>query len=321
MKRFFLLPILILASHLCIARVALAGPISPARGIVIVPQWRASRSDTAEMLGAMSGWGSVYHGFNSTDDAFGWCVDFGVIFEIARWSESASLLVISDMEFTAKTNNNVGINPSGAIWEEGMLFDKRCTGFDWQFGYLNHCRHDIDNGVFGQYSVAPLRRTLIYGSFIGRVMSQPFQMFRSSDSLVSRTRAWLTLDLTPFRSDYRQPYEATGVFPDFRDLLFTLGGNVSVTLCRVGPGVAYFRGGANLTGYGSPGSYFHSISQIDKATLDWRTEIGYQTEGKAGCFQIYAGAERYQDDESNPFPENSQFAVLGIRLSGISLTE
>jgi hypothetical protein len=312
---------IILVISLLAVHSATAGPVFPTRGILIHPRWGNSKADTTEFLGAMGGWGSVYHGFNSTGDEFGWSIDLGALFEIARWGEHGSLLALTDMELDARTNNDIYFNPRTGFWEEGLFFASRVENFDWQFGYLHRCRHDIDNGDTNEYQTRPPQRTLIYGSLSTKVIFKPFQLFHSNDTTNFKTLAWLTGDLYVFKEDYRQPSSANGLQPNYHNILFSLGVNAAIGLFAIGPGQAYLRGGANVSAFGSDGSYFHSFANIQKWTVDGRAELGYQAEGRAARFQLFAGWESFQDDGMNAVPQNSHFTLLGIRLSDTKLMQ
>jgi hypothetical protein len=300
--------------------ICVAGPISPSRGILIRPNWETGTSDTTETLGEIGTWGSVYHGFKSANDEFGWSIDIGALIEFARWGESSSLIAVTDMELSAKTNNDIYFSPRGGFWEEGILYNWRAENLDWQFGYLHRCRHDLDNGDSIARSGAPLERTLIYGSFTGKAISKPFNLFHATDPKEWKTIVWLTGDLYVFREDYRQTSGPTSLQPNFHDILFSIGANAAINLFRIGPGVAYIRGGANFSAFGIDGSLPHSFTHIESTTLDGRIEIGYQSEGRAARLQLFTGWENFNDDGSTPIPENSHFTLLGVRLSGTALT-
>jgi hypothetical protein len=324
----------IFALFLIPASVSIAQPVSPSRGLMIRPIWNgaASENGLSPALGEFGGWGSAFHGFNSAKDAYGWSIDIGVAIELKRWNEKSSLMAISDMELTAKTNNNIYFNPKGGIWEEGLLYTHRAEHYDWQFGYLHRCRHEIDNGDALEFTGTPPERTLIYSSLTSRFYFDPIYFepteYRDIGSGPSNAewdyshrqlKPWVAGDLYVFRADYRQPDSAFGFPPDYKNILFTLSAGLKWTITQFGPGVIYARGGIGLTAFGTDGSYFKSFSKITSSGIDGNLEIGATSEGRAAVFDVFVGYQGMGDDTEHPIPQSSHFFLLGIRLRGSSL--
>lgn len=302
-----------------------AQPVSPSRGLMIRPTWKPLQSgDSSSGLGEFGGWGSVFHGFNSASDAFGWGIDIGVAIELYRWSQVSSLTGISDMELTANTKNDIHFHPRGGIWEEGLLYTHRAESYDWQIGYLHRCRHDVDNGENGEYTQSPLERLLIYGSLISRFYFDPIYLgphlgVDPQQPKEAQIKPWIAGDLYVIREDYRQPGIDTGFGANYKNILFTLSAGANVTLARLGSGVVYSHGGIGVTAFGTGGSFFKKFSTIKSVSLDGNVELGLTVEGNAAIFDIYLGYQGMSDDGTNPLPQSSKFFLLGIRLRAPSL--
>jgi hypothetical protein len=315
-----------------LARDAHAGPISPSRGLIIRPRWldaTAENEDSILTLQQFGGWGGVFHGFNSVKDDFGWGIDLGVGFEIARLFNEISLIGFSDMELTAKTDNDIYFNPKGAFWEEGILFTRK--GYrepDFQWGYIHRCRHDVDNGDTTEFVRIPSERTLIYGSLTFRALFEEISLNHNPCDFppcpkfnLESISPWLAADLYVFREDYRQPGSDYGIIPNFSNILFTISGGAYGDLMTLGPGYLYSRASVGMTAFGSSGSYFHSYSKFSKVTLDGDAEVGYAHSGAAAKVEFYLGWQGMNDDASSPLPVASHFLTLGFRLAGSDLVE
>jgi hypothetical protein len=298
---------------------------------MIRPTWESLQSgDSSSGLNEFGGWGSVFHGFNSASDAFGWGIDIGVAIELYRWSERASLTGISDMELTANTKNDIHFHPRGGIWEEGLLYTHRSEGYDWQIGYLHRCRHEVDNGENGEYTQSPLERLLIYGSLISRFYFDPIYLdahtsldplHPEQDHLLPQLKPWIAGDLYVIREDYRQPGNYSAFGSNYKNILFTLSAGANVTIARLGSGVIYSHGGIGVTAFGTDGSFFKKFSTLKSVSLDGNIELGLTLEGRAAIFDIYIGYQGMSDDGTNPLPQSSKFLLLGIRLRAPSLVQ
>jgi hypothetical protein len=298
---------------------------------LIKPQWYDPSGHLRDSISALEdfgAWGGVFHGFNSTNDAFGWGIDLGAAFELVRWYNQGSLLVVSDMELTAKTNNDIYFNPKGGFWEEGILFTNK-TGdgsSDIQYGYLHRCRHDVGNGDTTQFTGIPNERTLIYGSltfrdFFGNIALGESKPEPSPTLNCTQISPWLSGDLYVFREDYRQPASTYAVVPDFSNILFTISGGAYGDLANIGSGYLYSRASAGVTAFGTSGSFFRKFSKISKVTLDGDVEVGYAHNGAAAKVEFYLGWQGFNDDASNPLPVGSHFLTLGFRFTGSDLVQ
>ncbi len=309
-----------------------AQPVSPSRGLMIRPIWK-SEQDTpigSPALGEFGGWGSVFHGFNSANDAYGWAIDIGLAIELKRWSEKSSLMILSSMELSANTHNSIYFHPKGGIWEEGLLFTHQTDNYDWQLGYLHRCRHDIDNGELTDFTGIPPERTLIYSSFVSRFYFNPIYLedyvsmhgpSNEEREHLQQIKPWVAADLYAFREDYRQPDSAIGVPPNYKNILFTISTGAKWTIAKFGPGIIYARGGIGLTAFGTDGTYFKTFSKITSTSIDGNLEFGATSEGKAAVFDIFVGYQGMDDDTERQVPQSSHFFLVGIRLRGSSLVE
>jgi hypothetical protein len=294
-----------------------AGPIFPSRGVVPRPLWmpRDSSRGGAISLDRAGFFGGVTRGFGSTGERFAWQIDISALAELWRWGEDASLMAIASQELQSDIYNDIAFNPRGIFWEEGLLFTKRATGFDWQTGFLYRCRHDVDNADPLLRSGYSEQRTLIY-------MSLPFRVMFDPMDIVGRNNfePWVKADIYLIRQDYRIPKRFDGIGNDFRNLAFGVSTGGNIELARFDKSNFYTRGEASLSLYGANDGFMSRFSTLRSSTLDGRIELGYRSFGRAAAVQYFVSYESLEDDASVPTPANSKFFSVGFRLSGVELS-
>lgn len=293
---------------------AAAGPIFLTRGVLQHPLYSRSPTDTGSFLPHVGMWGGVMRGIGSEEDRFGWLLQIGAIIEIARWGEGNSLLAISGMELHADTRNEISFNPSGIIWEEYLLYVKRAKLLDWQLGFVQRCRHDIDNLDIKEGSGTAEQRTLIYSSLHGKAISPKMKVQPVED-----IRTWLRGDVYLITQDYRLPESNEAIKPSFEDLAFSLGWSLYSTVASWHASDLYFRGDITMSSYSSKDGYFTRLLSPEYTSFDTRIELGLSLKGQAGSMQIFGGFESLQDDASRSRPRSNEFGFIGFKFTGADL--
>jgi hypothetical protein len=324
MKRF-IVPVISILSLGILFNIssAVAGPIFPTRGFLIDPKWDTTAADrimgdTTSVFDHSGYWAQVQRGIGSDSDRWGWSVSMGAIFEIARWNGNKSLFGFTGMELIANTHNDISFKPRGAMWEEGLMYAvHENSAFDWQIGSIYRCRHDIDNIDPAGYSDIDQQRTLIYCSLSGKAIWTSNQLF----GMNIPTTAWLHGDAYIVREDYRIPDSDDGFGTNFKNIAWSLGPAFQSKFAEWGRNAIYCMVFTDFTAFGRDTGFTNRFASIAKMTFDDHLELGYEFQGRAGRIQLYAGMEKWEDDGQTPIPSNSQYAILGIRVTGVDMVK
>ncbi len=315
MKLIIALGLVLASSAMLLTVPAFAGPIFPTRGFLLNPKWYA-KTDTTSVFDHAGYWAQVQRGFGSDSDRWGWSVSMGAIWEFARWDGDKSLLGYTGMELLANTHNDIDFKPRGAMWEEGLVYAvHESSKFDWQIGTIYRCRHDLDNIDPNGYSDINQQRTLIYCSLSGKAIWTSDDLF----GLPMPTTAWLHGDAYLVREDYRIPTSDNGIGPNFQNLAWSFGEAFQSKLVQWQASSLYFMLNTDFTAFGRDSGFISRFGSISKFTFDGHAELGYEFHGRQGRIQFYAGWEHWEDDGQTPIPSNTQYALLGIRVTGADL--
>ena len=310
MKKFLFVLALLLPSLS-----VLAGPIFPTRGFLLQPKW-FGKSDTTSIFDHDGYWAQIQRGFGSDSDRWGWSIMMGAAFEFARYGGNKSLFGFTGMELIADTHNDITFNPHGAMWEEGLVYAvHESDRFDWQLGAIYRCRHDIDNGDPNQYSDVFGGRTLIYCSLSGKAIW-------NSETLLGLhipTRAWLHADAYMIREDYRIPNSDSDSGTQFNHLAWSFGESFISKFAAWDRSAIYFMLNTDFSAFSPNTGFLNRFGAISTMTFDHHTELGYSYQGRASRIQFYLGAEKWEDDGQTPIPRNTQYALLGVRVSGVDM--
>ena len=301
------------------------GPIFPSRVVLIHPKFSDQRCDTTSVLNNNGSWGGFSRGYNSNGDRFGWTMEYGVIYELARWKEKGSLFVISGMQVTADTYNNISFNPRGAVWEESMLYAKHTSSFDWQAGFSFRCRHDIDNADPRNVTIVNEQRTCIYGGLDGKIIFKPSYLFKEQQNFRPKSTFFLKSGLYMLQGDFRAKNgirldrKAFTYGTDYDKLAFSVGGGTIAHLFYFKNKTNIFvREDLNLAFFGAQSGIIDRFSRLSKTTLDSRTELGIEKEARTRM-QLFVGYETFQDDEAVISASNNKYFYIGIRFSASSM--
>ena len=307
-----------------VSTTAFAGPIFPTRGFLMQPRWYG-KTDTNSVFDHAGYWAQVQRGFNSDSDRWGWSIMMGAIFEFARWNGDKSLFGFTGMELLADTHNDISFKPQSAIWEEGIVYAvHESDRFDWQLGTIYRCKHSIDNSDPEQYSERGEQRTLIYCSLSGKAIWTSDKLF----GIPLPTTAWLHGDAYLIREDYRIPQADAGIGTEYNHAAWSVGEAFQMKFAQWGDRSSYGGGSSiylmlntHLTAFSNNTGFLNRFGSIAKIVFDDHAEVGYEFHGRMGRLQLYAGWEKWQDDGQTPIPRDTQFALLGVRVTGADLVK
>lgn len=290
-----------------------AGPIFITRGLLIHRLYEPTVADSGGFLTRTSMWGGVQKGFGSEGERFGWLLDVGAVIELGQW-KSSSLFGISGMQINADPYNEISFNPTGVTWEEHVVYVAKAEPFDWQIGYAQRCRHDVDNLDIKQTSGEAQQRTLIYSSLTGKLISKEHSLSQQTNMI-----GWLNADLYVVSQDYRLPDTTSHYLPNIERLAWSLGANVHVGSTSSSLVGWYANAAATLSAYGNEHGILRKFSTIERTNFDFRAEAGISILGRGGKFWLFGGYELLADDAIMPIPEKNSHMFVGFRFSGKDL--
>jgi hypothetical protein len=163
---------------------------------------------------SFGGWASFgRHVVRDHDHAF--FAEMAGFSEIVRFGDRSNILATALIEVIMDPHNDINFNPRAIIWEEGLFFTRRFDQSFWKIGFVQRCKHDVDNLLINQ------ERTLIFSSIRSSYIF-PVNLSERSETLVS-----LRGDLFTILQDHRIPRAFEGTFPEMHRLIGTLGTTVS----------------------------------------------------------------------------------------------
>jgi hypothetical protein len=218
------------------------------------------------------------------------------------------------MQLNADTHNEISFNPSGVTWEEHIVYATRGEGANYQLGYAQRCRHDVDNLDIKEASGQAQQRTLIYSSITGKLIPPPLMI---GDAL--EYRSWYKGDLFVVSQDYRIPKSTSNVLPHMERLAWDVGVNAQITTLNRNSIGGYFNIALTLSAFGDTTGLIRKFSSIERTHLDSRIEAGLTIPGRGGNMRIFAGYERLRDDGALPIPEANSYFLIGFRFTGKDL--
>lgn len=172
-------------------------------------------------LTKMQAWGEFGPYRIQRDNDHAWSVKIGGFVELLRLRNDQSLAFLSSIDLIADPHNEMRFNPRAVFWEEGFLYTIRTSGFDYQIGYYQRCKHDIDNLLAApSYPYESVQRALMYGSLLGKLLF-PFTTGIPNDKALLALR----LDVYTILQDDRLPKRWMDMGTNLEQAMGTLGGN------------------------------------------------------------------------------------------------
>jgi hypothetical protein len=218
------------------------------------------------------------------------------------------------MQLNSDTHNEISFNPIGVTWEEHLMYATRGAGLNWQIGFAQRCRHDVDNLDIKEATDETQQRTLIYSSISGKLIPHLLDL---SDAITMRH--WYNADLYVIGQDYRLPKYTSAALPNVERLAWSIGANAHIGATQQNSVSPYLNIALMFSSFGDTTGIVGKFSSIDRLHLDARIEAGISVPGRSGNFRLFLGFEELSDDGVMPVPQKNQFFMLGFRITGHDL--
>ncbi len=253
-------------------------------------------------MSSVFGWGS-FGNYAKGDYEHEWYQKLGMLIELYRLGNDASLSFGSHIEFIANDRNILGFNPRALIWEEGFLFTKRVNQSFWQIGYFHRCKHDVDNLIDGH------ERSLIFGGLLFKYILPVIKHVTNQWSYLA-----LQTEIYTILQDYRLPDKYMEFYPNLEQLL----GSMTINFNNNNPLSKYL--GVYVNAYGSLNffssssrGYFNRFKSLQTVQFSGGVSAGIAIQGGAH-FRIGLNFEYFRDTTIEPIPNSSSLLSLGIMI-------
>lgn len=278
----------------------------------MAPSRFSTPAEGFEIMGRLSGWGEISRYIPGlTDDEHNYDVRSGLYVELLRWADSYDLAFQTDVELVANPDSIIGFNPRAFFWDESLSAGASLGGFVLDGGYTHRCKHDIEN-LDILYSEGEERsRVMIYDSVFLRgttVPFRPFECFRTSSvviackvdyfTVIMDDRKW-SLALSKSELDKGSAEE----------LVSSAEADLIVTFFKAGH--MALRGKSAVV---------QSILSGGLFEYDSLGELSADIDGKGGTLSFYLRYEHQYDICINPYPQEADLIMAGIRVQGLDFT-
>ncbi|MGC8767284.1 MAG: hypothetical protein ACP5QP_06290 [Brevinematia bacterium] len=108
-----------------------------------------------------------------TDFNHFWIAKVGVFGEFLRYKNVFSLVLFSDLEMIASSNNIIFFDPRSFYWQEGIISSYKCDSLNFQLSFTHRCKHDIDNADIVNLYGEVRARVIIWDSIWFRLFTDP----------------------------------------------------------------------------------------------------------------------------------------------------
>jgi len=112
-----------------------------------------------------------------TDFNHFWIAKAGVSGELFRYKNTFSVLLYSDIELIASSNNIIYFDPRAFYWQEGILVSYKYNNFNFQGSFTHRCKHDVDNADLVTLYREVRARVIIWDSVMFRFFLDPIELF------------------------------------------------------------------------------------------------------------------------------------------------
>lgn len=235
------------------------------------------------------------------DNDHEWYQQIGVLMELARFRNNASLAVVSHMQLFADPNNDINLNPRAIFWEEGLFYSWKGKRMFYKAGYYHRCKHDVDNLIIGE------ERGLIFGSFLFETI---IPIALQKDDLLFSFRN----DLYTIRQDYRIPRTTYDQLPNLARIITSFRGNFHYQKLFTNQIGLYFNGYTMLNIFSRNEGLIDRFGSLHNANISAGLSGGMVVKGNA---QIRLGFNyEYLADSNIGIPSHPthllSFGIMGI---------
>jgi len=169
----------ILVLFLCCFVFRVFGVVSIDRSVFIAPLKSDSTTNDLDFFTFTSAWAEFgkYLPEPYTDFNHFWIAKAGVSGEVLRYKNVFSVLLYSDIELIASSNNIIFFDPRAFYWQEGILISYRYNDFNFQVSFTHRCKHDVDNADLVTLYQEVRARVIIWDSIMFRFFPDPIELF------------------------------------------------------------------------------------------------------------------------------------------------
>lgn len=251
------------------------------------------------------GWGEFARFVYRTDQNHYWMAKLGAYGEFFRIQDRFSLVLNSDLQLTASSNNLfIAFGPRAFYWHESLVFYMKFGQSTFGAGYYHRCKHDVDNlNIFLMNNVY-YARTLIWDSIVLKWTLRPVNV-KLSDKL--------SFDVMAFADNHYYVIKQDGVsaeygsrVPSYTNLIDTVSIGARLD----------FPAGMVVHWYIQPQMTFdlYHIEGATFLTTDCFLETGVGLNGKAFDFDIFMRYETIYDTGVDPFLTSGEYVMLGLKV-------
>jgi hypothetical protein len=280
--------------------------VFPDRGILPARFSGPPRNDTV-FLDSVSGWAEIsrYPDLIS-DDEHRYNVRTGLYFELLNRRNRIIFDFMTDVELAANRHSDIGFNPRSFFWDESLAASLNAGNVFPSAGYTHRCKHDIDNLDIYEEKNRKVSRVLVYDSVFVRISSTPLHPFgeaRNGAAVIS-----LRYDQFTLVDDYRRLAEGTTEIPTGRErrLISSLSAGLFLSM----PTSGKFSINSRLALI--PSLYSGGVVRCDEYA-----ELSAGLTGRRGALSLFVRYEHQHDTGINPFVEDSDLFMAGIRCEGM----
>ncbi|MEN2998328.1 MAG: hypothetical protein ABDH28_04765 [Brevinematia bacterium] len=119
-----------------------------------------------------------------TDFNHFWIAKASVFGELFRYKNLFSIVLFSDIELIASSNNIIYFDPRSFYWQEGILFSYKYGTFNFQGSFTHRCKHDIDNADLVTLYDEVRARVIIWDSVWLRFFPDPLEIYNLNNFMV-----------------------------------------------------------------------------------------------------------------------------------------
>lgn len=251
------------------------------------------------------GWGEFGRYFARTDQERYWDARLGAYAEFFRLGGRYSLVINSDIELVACSNNDIRFQPRAFFWHESLMFYMKLAGSTVGAGYYHRCKHDTDNLNLLLTDGVEYARVLIWDSLTLSWTSDPVEI-KLGERLGFKWMPFADNHFYVIRQDGISVYYGDR-YPTYTNLVDTVSAGFRVEVPSAGLVRWYFQPQMTLDVYHSEGRTL--------ATADWFVETGFGVRGRAFDADLYVRFESFYDGGIEPFRLPGKYWIAGIKLN------
>jgi hypothetical protein len=227
--------------------------------------------------------------------------EMGAYAELMRWGNKSNIMATALIEVIMDPHNDINFNPRAIIWEEGLYYSRRLAHSFLKLGFVQRCKHDIDNLLIAQ------QRTLIFSSLRGEYII-PINTGENSEALIQ-----LRSDIYAIMQDHRIPREHEELYPEMNRLIGALGTTMHYSLGLTETFGFFANGYTTLNFMSDNRDYFGRFTNLRAVRPNAGIYTGISVHGNARM-RIGAKLEYFTDTGIHVLPRSSWLLSFGFMV-------